>query len=330
MAVYTVLDHENIEAFIKPYGIGPLIDFEGVAEGIENTNYFISTDQSNFPSELQTQAVQHFVLTIFETITADQLSFYINLTSLLSNKGLPVPCPLKDADGNAMQIWEGKPAILIPKARGSHPLSPSIKQCQNIAHTLAHIHSACIDSKMDKESDHNLEWLSSIAASLAPQLNSEDASLLEETKRFNQLTLNHPNLPRSIIHGDLFRDNVLFEEDELTAIIDFYSAGNGFLLFDLAVLVNDWCSENDGSLNLLSANAIISAYQNVRAFTEDETILWNDFLRIAATRFWISRLETQLKRDSNLRPGGLVEHKDPQQYKDILVQRINTPMSVTK
>jgi homoserine kinase type II len=330
MAVYTVLDRDSISAFIKPYGIGPLIDFQGVAEGIENTNYFISTDQADFPSELRTAPVQHFVLTIFETISADKLRFYIDLTSRLNEQGLPVPCPLENADGIAMQSLEGKPALLIPKVSGAHPLKPTLAQCQTIARTLATIHLSCLDTDWSHESNHNLAWLAKVADSLTPRLPPDDVALLEEIKRFQQLALDHPDLPRSIIHGDLFRDNVLFEKDQLTAIIDFYSAGNGFLLFDLAVVVNDWCSTADGSLNLEAANTIITAYQQIRPFSTAEQALWNDFLRIAAVRFWISRLETRFKLDAKQRPGGLVEHKDPQQYKNILLHRINTPMTVTR
>jgi homoserine kinase type II len=330
MAVYTVLDRDSISAFIKPYGIGPLIDFRGVAEGIENTNYFISTDQSDFPSELRTKPVQHFVLTIFESISAEKLRFYIDLTSQLNEKGLPVPCPLENADGIALQNLEGKPALLIPKVSGEHPLKPTLAQCQTIARTLANIHLACLNTDWSHESDHNLAWLAKVADSLASRLAPEDATLLDEISRFQQRVLDHPDLPRSIIHGDLFRDNVLYEQDQLTAIIDFYSAGNGYLLFDLAVLVNDWCSIADGSLNLEAAEAIIAAYQSIRPFSPAEQALWNDFLRIAAVRFWVSRLETRFKLDTSHRPGGLVEHKDPQQYKNILLQRINKPMTVTK
>lgn len=326
MAVYTVLDRADVETFIKPFGIGPLIDFQGVAEGIENTNYFITTDQSDLPSETQTQPEGHFVLTIFEAIPAAELGFYIDLTSLLNVKGLPVPCPLKNADGQALQMLQDKPALLLPRISGSHPDTPSVEQCQAVARTLAGIHAVCLQSTLNHESGRNLDWLHRIATQLTPRLSADDQSLLEELPRFQQQTLHHPDLPRHIIHSDLFRDNVLFKGDELTAIIDFNSAGNGYLLFDLAVVVNDWCSTADGSLDLPLAQATLAAYQQVRPLTNDEKSLWNDFLRIAASRFWLSRLEVQLKLESHHRSSGLVDHKDPQQYKTILLHRINHPM----
>lgn len=328
MAVYTVLEQEDVKAFIKPFGIGPLVDYEGVADGIENTNYFITTDQSSFPSELRTQPLQHFVLTIFEAITAKELEFYIDLTNLLNAKGLPVPCPLENADGEALQYLHGKPALLLPKINGSHPLQPTLKQCQTIAETLAHTHKICQSRSLDHESSHNYDWLVEVAANVAPQLEADDLALLDEVKRFQQQTERYPNLPRGIIHSDLFKDNVLFDGDQLTAIIDFNSAGNGYLMYDLAVVVNDWCSAADGSLNVPFAEAVFAAYQQVRAFTGDEKALWNDFLRIAASRFWLSRLEVQLGLELNPRPSGLVEHKDPEQYKRILIQRINHPMAI--
>ena len=136
MAVYTVIDRDELETFIAPFGIGPLIDYEGVAAGIENTNYFLSTDQSDFASELHTEPTREFVLTIFESIEVDELRFYVELTTLLSLRGLPVPCPYKDADGIAIHQLHGKPAILIPKFAGQHPIKPTQQQCLAIGETL--------------------------------------------------------------------------------------------------------------------------------------------------------------------------------------------------
>ena len=340
MAVYTVLERQEIEDFIRPFGIGPLIDFEGVAAGIENTNYFVSADQSDFPSELRTAPTRHYVLTIFEAVDEQDLAFFIQLTTLLNLRGLPVPCPLQDADGAAMQRIQGKPALLTPKLEGEHPCQPNPEQCRSLGETLAKVHQACIESGLQHPSIRSLQWLDNCAADLNHYLDNAtpgpaaldpdllcdaDRELLDEIPRFQQWVANHPKLPKAVIHGDLFRDNTLFDEDRLTGLIDFNSAGSGYLMYDLAVVVNDWCSQADGSLNQALAKALLGAYQQIRPFNDEEKPLWNDFLRIAAARFWISRLHVQLQPQASHRPGGLVELKDPQEYKNILLQRIHSP-----
>ena len=340
MAVYTVLERQQVEDFIQPFGIGPLISFEGVAAGIENTNYFVSTDQSDFPSELHTEPTRHYVLTIFEAADEQDLAFFVQITTLLNRQGLPVPCPLQDADGIAMQQLQGKPALLIPKLAGEHPVEPSAEQCRSLGETLAKVHNSCVESGLQHPSIRSLKWLEACTADLNRYLDSKpgtlepdllcdaDRKLLDEIPRFQQRVAKHPNLPRAVIHGDLFRDNALFTGDQLTGLIDFNSAGSGYLMYDLAVAANDWCSQADGSLNQPLADALLGAYQQVRPFSEDERKLWNDFLRIAAARFWVSRLHIQLQPKAAHRLGGLVEVKDPQQYKNILLQRIHRPQSL--
>ena len=328
MAVYTVLDREEIEAFIAPFGLGPLIDFEGIAEGIENTNYFITTDQSDFGSETQTQTLREFVLTIFENIELVELAFFTELTTYLNLKGLPVPCPVTDSNSRALQTLQGKPAIIVPKVTGKHIDQPNHEQCQAIGHALAAIHKACLASTLSHTSSHDLRWLITAIDTIKPKLSTLDQQLLDdELDHFQTTRARYPDLPRAIIHGDLFRDNALFVANKLSGIIDFNSAGEGYLLFDLAVVVNDWCSEHDGSLNNDHTNALLQHYQQARPLSTDECELWNDFLRIAALRFWVSRLQAQLSPELEYRPGSLIELKDPLHYKNILLQRIHNPCS---
>ena len=325
MAVYTVLDREEVEAFIAPYGIGPLLSFEGVAAGVENSNYFISTDASAIASELHTNPKNEYVLTIFEEIAAADLLFYARLTTMLNGKGLPVPCPIRDADGEAVHYVQGKPAMLVPKVKGEHPQLPSQGQCQAIGSALARCHLACLGWPESHAGNRDFPWLKRTAQTMASQLAPDEKELLKELPHFEQQLERHPDLPKAVIHGDLFRDNALFEGDTLTGLIDFNSAGEGFLLMDLAVVINDWCSRPDGSLDTLRSDAILETYRQIRPVTADEQQLWGDFLRIAALRFWVSRRYTQLNPTGNHRPGGLVVIKDPQQFRDILAQRIRYP-----
>lgn len=328
MAVYTAIEKAQLESFIEPFGIGPLVGFEGVAAGIDNTTYFITTDQSDFPSELRTEPLQHFVLTLFEQATIEELTFYTKLTSLLSLRGLPVPCPINDADGQALHYIQGKPALIVPKVAGQHPEHPTEKQCQEIGHVLGQIHNTCLDAKLDHPSPKGLRWLEQCASKLRPLLDKQEQQLLDEIPRFMQLTTQHPNLTQAIIHGDLFRDNALFKNDHLTGVIDFYCAGTGFLVLDLAITANDWCSATDGSMNNELSTTLLEAYQSVRPLTDDEKLLWNDFLRIAATRFWLSRLSSQLLPNPHHHADALIAPKNPLHYKNILLQRIHNHQSL--
>ena len=328
MAVYTVLDRDEVESLIKPFGIGPLIDFEGVTAGIENSNYFVTTDHSGLPSETRTKSTGEYVLTIFESAAAEELLFFNQLTTLLNLKGLPVPCPLRNADGTSIQHIHGKPAIVVPKVAGTHPKQATPQQCQALGNTLAHIHLSCQQAQLQHTSTRSIAWLAQLANALLPQLSTEDAKLASEVSRFQQLTERHPNLPQAVIHGDLFRDNALVLNDEISGIIDFNNAGDGHLMLDLAIVVNDWCSRPDGSLDPALVSAILAHYQQVRPFTSDETLLWNDFLRVAACRFWLSRLASSLKTETQQRPGVLVEEKDPDEYRQILLHHIQAPQKL--
>lgn len=248
MAVYTVLDREDIEAYIAPFGIGPLVSYEGIAEGITNTNYLIITDQSTFGNEFQTEPLQHFVLTLFEDQHLDDLHFYTELTTLLHLRGLPVPCPVRDSDGVSLKLLQDKPALLIPKVPGEHNNQPDAAQCQELGETVANIHRACVDANLQHQGPRSVEWLVASAAQLTPQLEEADQKLLnDEINHFVNLHNSGLDLPRSVIHGDLFRDNALFFGNRLSGIINFFSASDGYLLHDLAVVANDWCSEHDGS-----------------------------------------------------------------------------------
>ena len=325
MAVYTVLEREDIIRFIEPFGIGDLLDYQGIAAGTENTNYLVTVDQANVINEEHTAPTRQFVLTVFEHIAPQELHFYADFTTLLNRHQLPVPCPLADADGNALQSIAGKPALLVPKIDGTHPTQPTAAQCQEIGLAMANIHLCCLKLALTHPSIRNLDWLQHCADRLRPSLATEDQLLLEEIPRFRQRVARHPTLPQAIIHGDLFCDNALFTDDQLMGIIDFNSAGTGYLLMDLAVTVNDWCSDAQGRLQQPLYDAMLNAYNDTRPLSLDEKSLWNDFLRIAAARFWISRVDAQL----NPHPSGqLGEHKDPARYKTILLRRIEEGVTI--
>ncbi len=325
MAVYTVLERQNIIAFIAPFGIGPLIDYEGVAAGTDNTNYFIRTDQSALSSEARTEPFRTFVLTLFENISAGELVFYSDLSTALNHYPLyplPIPCPLTDADGKSLHWIAAKPALLVPKVNGKHPEQPSLAQCASIGQTMAHMHQCCLDLKLTHCGPRSPQWLQALAQTLHPTLPTEEQTLLAIIPPFFAKVASYPDLPQAVIHSDLFRDNVLFEGDQLKGIIDFNHAGSDYLLMDLAITVNDWCSDAQGHLIPALRDKLVSAYSEVRPLSTNEQKLWHDFLCVAAARFWASRLATKQQDLLNVEPGRLGEYKDPNVYKTMLLCRL--------
>ena len=288
MAVYTVLEREQIEELVKPYGIGPLVDFQGVSEGIENTSYFLTTDHSQLANEDLTDPIQHYVLTLFEELTPHELPFYVELTTALNQAELPIPCPLTDYNGQAIQRIANKPALLFPKIAGRHPGSVSPQQCKTLGQTLAHMHLVTQDLPLHHAGNRDIEWLKNTAAKVSTVVDPKEQTIIkEEMDNYISLIEQQPKLSEGIVHNDLFRDNTLFEGDSLTAVIDFYNASSGYLLLDVAIVVNDWCSEADGSLDMELCQALLDAYASIRPFSEQEKTHWNTFLRICALPFLV-------------------------------------------
>jgi homoserine kinase type II len=301
------------------FELGDLVRVEPVAAGIENTTYFLWFQKSGGRTD-------EYVLTIGESIGAPDMSFVARLTTLLHEHGLPVPAPVVMA-GQALLYFEHKPALLIPKMAGSPPLQPSARQCRAVGTALAKLHEVMLRQKpvITHESHRGLPWVAQTGRAMSPHLDTADRQLLESSlDGLEQFTNAHTSLPQAIIHGDLFRDNALFVDDELIAIIDFFSAGDGYLLFDLAVVANDWCTQN-GQLDPKKVRALIAAYEEVRTLTSEERQCWAGMLAIAALRFWVSRLADQvLPRPDRARP----PHKDPKPYRDLLIRHREFPMAI--
>jgi len=321
MAVYTVLEREDLEALIKPFGIGALLNFAAVADGIENTTYFLSTDHSQLRDMESFAPLQQYVLTVFEEITAEELPFYVRVTTTLNTAGLPVPCPLRDYHGNAIQWVQNKPALLFPKVRGRHPTLVDAAKCEVIGTTLARMHVAGQSLREEYAGCRSPQWVLDSTATVLGQIGDDDSALMQQQAQ--ALAMLIPvlgSLPQGMIHNDLFRDNTLFEEGQLTGIIDFYNAGCGALLMDVAVAVNDWCSTAEDSLNLPLTGALLDAYAKVRPFAASEHEHWPALLRAAALRFWVSRLVSN--STTVTRRGALIARKDPIEYRQILKARL--------
>lgn len=313
MAVYTVLTEPEVSAFLQKFGLSRLVQLRATASGIENTNYFVDAETTDgTPVAL--------VLTLFERGDAQALPYFIALLAFLGERGLPVPVPYRDRHHVALHHLKHKACVLVPRLAGHHPQQPTATQCATIAAALARMHLSSRDFTLHRANDRGDRWRLRLADRLLPRLAPDQAALLrQQVDDWQRLLPQLNQLPRGITHGDLFHDNALFDGENLTGIIDFYNACDDVFIYDLAVLVNDWCSQVDYSFDQPRLMAALNAYQQVRPFTADEQHYWPAMLRFAALRFWLSRLEKwHFPGD-----GHQVQQKDPEPMRQLLLQRIN-------
>jgi len=305
MSVYTSIEQSELEDFLAHYSIGQLIGFEGISAGIENTNYFITTSSGVF------------VLTIFETVSLYELPYFLDLMAYLAEHEFPSAHPLPDDTGRYMRQLKNKPAALVHKLSGKHIKHANLMQCGELGKALGHMHAVGQAFFGQRDNQRGLDWWVYTANRVMEKLTSEQQQLLQSEIAF-QKQQSLEDLPHGVIHADLFRDNALFDGDNLTGIIDFYYACNGILLYDLAITVNDWCVHDNGELDSAQVDAIISSYQTERPLSQQEIECWPTMLRAAALRFWLSRsLDWYFPRD-----GELTHRHDPEVFRRILTQRI--------
>lgn len=314
MAVYTQLEFDEIATLAAPLAPGRLIRAEGIAAGVENTTYFLDFERGQ-------TGIAHYVLTIAETLSTTDLEFIASLMYALNEHGLPVPAPAFSGSsftaGRAVLSICKKPALLVPRIAGAHPQSITPDLCQRMGETLAKLHLATLEMDDQHESHRSLSWVETTGNALLPHLSEREGKLLNtELDQLGEFVSANQNLPQTIIHGDLFRDNVLVEEGRITALIDFFSAGTSYVLLDLAIVVNDWCFDEHGHFNNINYRALVTAYCGIREPHILEIQHWRQLLRIAALRFWVSRLNEQLMAESHA-PRGRGKNPDP--YRRLLL-----------
>jgi homoserine kinase type II len=321
VAVYTEVGFDAADALVQRLGLGPLTDLQGIRSGIENTNYYASTERGQW------------VLTLFERLLPEQLPYYLKLMQHLARAGIPVPAPQPDASGALLHTLAGKPAAVATRLPGSHRLAPGTLHCAQVGQMLARMHKAALGFAPQQPHLRGLQWWLETAAVIRPHLQTEQAALLDDELMFQQQLAQSPAgqaLPRGPIHADLFRDNVMFDDtagsDRLCGFFDFYFAGTDMLLFDVAVCVNDWCADLDnGLLDETRAAAFVRAYHHERALTHGEQRALPGLLRAAALRFWISRLwDWHLPRSA-----AMLQAKDPGHFERVLRARIAAPWHPT-
>jgi homoserine kinase type II len=322
MAVYTEVSFDEASTFLQSLGLGTLQNMEGCAGGIENTNYFVTTDQAPY------------VLTLFERLTAEQLPFYLRLMKHLAVHGVPVPDPAANRDGDVLHMLNGKPAAVVNRLKGKSELNPAAAHCAALGEVLARMHLAGLSFEMKQPNLRGLDWWNETVPVVLPFLEAPQATLIRSELAYQNHVAaqsSYSALPRGPIHADLFRDNAMFAQDlpagqspQLTGIFDFYFAGVDTWLFDIAVCLNDWCVDiPTGRADLERSRAMLQAYEAVRPLHAQERELLPALARAGAFRFWLSRLwDLHLPREA-----AMLKAHDPAQFERILRTRIAEPLT---
>lgn len=301
MSVFTKITHSELREFLRQYPVGELIGYTGIGEGVENTNYFVDT------------ADGRWVLTIFERLNYADLPFFLGLMDHLARRGLACALPARTHEHQTLTTLKGKPVALVRRLTGQSVLFPNLEQCRQVGRALGDLHVAGLSYENRCDNARGPAWRTQTASALLPKVDAATARFIRE-ELAAQAALDLASLPQGVIHADLFKDNVLFIEDRLSGLIDFYYACNDALLYDLAVTVNDWCFESDGRLNSARAITLLADYRACREFTAAERAAWPLTLRAGAFRFYLSRLYDWVFP----RAGDVVHVKDPAPYRHIL------------
>jgi homoserine kinase type II len=308
MSVFTKVTEADVSAWLPRFAVGSLVSLVPISEGIENTNYFLSTDSGEF------------VLTLFERLPPEDLPFYLNFTAHLSRSGVAVPAPIADRSGTLFAMLNGKPAALAERIAGRPNMQPTAAHCAAVGAELARLHIASHQYRGRLTNKRGPGWMLSTSRAVRGSITAEQYELIA-AELAHQRARRVTRLPSGAIHADLFRDNVLFDGDHLGALIDFGFAATDEFAYDLAITVNDWCIDGDGEFVAELLHAMLSAYSAVRPMNDAEQIAWPALLRAGALRFWLSRLyDLHFPRTAEIN----TPH-DPAVFERILRSRIDRP-----
>lgn len=315
MAVYTRVERPDLQALLAHYAIGELEDFRGIAAGVTNTNYFVDT------------TLGRWVLTLFEGLDANQLPFFMQLMDHLAAHGIPGAHPVTRDDGGFLSEVKGRPAALVYRLPGTSITTPTTRHCASLGGMVAAMHRAVRSFNDSQANSRDLAWITDARDQLSGALDTRISDLLDDEIAF-QLECSdtlYSGLPEAVIHADLFRDNILFDNDRVCGVIDFYFACHDYLLFDLAVICNDWAFDTGQRYAPQRWQAFVETYERRRELTPAEHAAWPAMLRAAALRFWVSRL-----MDYHFPTDGDVTHvHDPTPFERLLrCHRDNAPALV--
>ena len=298
MAVYTEVGDAELEAFLAEYDIGEAEALKGVAEGVENSNYLLTTSKG-----------QYFLTLYEKRVNPDDLPFFLGLMDHLTARGINCPMPIHGRDGNAVRTLAGRPAAITTFLHGLSPHRIHVKHCGPVGEALAELHLAGQDFALKRPNALSVAGWRPLFDGCRGHI---DAAFEQELKaELDFFEANWPkDLPAGVIHADLFNDNVFFLNDKLSGVIDFYFACNDFLAYDVAICLNAWCFEPDNAFNATKARALLQAYGRVRALGDDEKRMLPMLARGSALRFLLTRLYDWVHTPKD----ALVKRKDPNEY----------------
>jgi len=303
MAVYTSVSDEDLANYLAEYDLGEAVAFKGIAEGVENSNYYLETTRGRF------------ILTLFEKrVDPAELPYFVALKQHLTSNGFPCPLPVAARDDTSLKTLAGRPSLIVTFLNGLSPKVPTARQCREIGGALARMHLATVDFTHARPNSLGPEAWPSLWEGRAAEADALDPDLSERINRDLQDVAENmalmEGLPKGTIHADLFPDNAFFLGESFTGAIDFYFACTDALAYDLAICVNAWAFETDGAFNYSKSANLIAGYQAVRALTGEERKLFSILCRGAALRFFLTRLVDW----ANTPADALVKPKDPLDY----------------
>jgi len=305
MAVYTEITDEDLTKFAADLDLGEVLSCKGIAEGVENSNFQLVTETGTY------------ILTLYEKrVNPDDLPFFLGLLEHLESGGVPCPKPFRSPNGNVINSLSGKPAALVSFLPGMWPRRIQTFHTAQLGKALAQMHVAGADYELSRANALSVNSWRDVLQSCEGQGDEVIPGITAELNReLETLEANWPDdLPQGVIHADLFPDNVFFRGEQLSGLIDFYFACNDMLAYDIAVCLNAWCFEADGSFNVTKAKRMLQAYEEVRPLTSAERDALPILARGAAMRFLVTRLFDWL----NTPEGAMVTPKDPRKYLQIL------------
>tara|TARA_Y100000590_G_scaffold13842_2_gene16679 strand:+ start:8780 stop:9721 length:942 start_codon:yes stop_codon:yes gene_type:complete len=311
MSVYTKITDGELESHLENYSLGKIRNFSGISEGIENSNYLLNTETGDF------------IFTIFEAISADRVVDYLSFMNHINNKGLLSPLVIKTNNDELFKNIKNKPAAVIQKLEGKSITQPTNNHCEQLGKILADFHIYGSDFALNITNARGAVWAKKSLKKLDNVIDKNQLNLIQKAIEIQNIFVDS-DLSTGMIHADLFRDNVLFSKNRISGVIDFYYSCYDPYIYDLAIVVNDWCNEENNSINLEKFTLLVTEYNKYKKITDDEKTSWKNALVSAALRFYLSRLI-----DLHYPKIGEITHiKDPSVFENILIDRIENEYQI--
>ena len=306
MSVYTILKNKDVENILNEYDIGSLKSFKGISDGITNTNYYLNTSQGKY------------VLTIFEDIKRSKVIKYLKLMNFFSKQGLCSPEIMITRKNEILTDTKNKPCSIMQKLNGKTVEKTNVSMCKSLGTMVGKFHVASSNFETKIVNSRDNKWVESSINKIKNHVTSDQLNILQRSSKVFKRLFNS-KLPVGVIHSDLFRDNVLADKNKITGIIDYYYSFNGPLIYELAVVINDWCINKNGSVNSNKLDSFLDSYNSIRRISTRETKQLNNAMISAALRFYLSRLVDMIFP----KVGEITHIKDPSVFEKILINRLN-------